>query len=68
MARNVAIWFSAIAITIFGMAVAMPWVARNGYAGSVIEKNYESGRDASGIFYTDVPNMRELQSRFEVDP
>ncbi len=35
------------------IGTVLPWLAANGYAGSVIQANYEHDRDATALFYTE---------------
>lgn len=43
----------AATLTCALIGYVLPWAARNGYAGSVIQANYEHDRDASALFYTE---------------
>lgn len=45
---------------VFVIAVLLPALTRAGYAGAVIQKSYDEGRDASALFYTESDRAMEL--------
>lgn len=42
------------------IAVGLPWLAENGYAGQVIQENVRTDRDASALFYTEDERTWEI--------
>jgi hypothetical protein len=51
-----------LAVAAIGLlcAVVLPWLARSGYAGAVLQRNYDQQVDATPLFYTDSERTMEV--------
>ena len=58
--RGLAVVSLGSAGIVFTIAVLLPALARGGYAGAVIQKSYDEGRDASALFYTESDRAMEI--------
>lgn len=58
--RSLFIWTVVVTTVLFMISTGLPWLARNGYAGEVIQENLRYDRDASALFYTDHERAWEI--------
>lgn len=55
----------ALGLVAFMISTALPWLARSGFAGDVIEYSYTHERDATPLFYSESDRTWEIMN--EVD-
>ena len=59
------VWSGAIAWTVLMMSTILPWAGTRGYAGKVIQNNYEQRNDATALFWTESPRTLELLEQMD---
>ena len=64
-AKAVIVWTAAGLILVALISTVLPWAADRGHMGRVIQDNVREGRDASGLFYTEVDGMDEYEARVD---
>ena len=64
-AKTVIVWTAAGLIVVALISAVLPWAADRGHMGRVIQDNVREGRDASGLFYTEVEGMDEYEARVD---
>ncbi|MCC6142804.1 MAG: hypothetical protein IT368_03250 [Candidatus Hydrogenedentes bacterium] len=66
---RIAFLLAAIAAVWMLFTQVLPWMAREGYAGQVVQRNYEERVDATPLFYTNSEaTMAILRERATREP